>query len=519
MLSNATWILLADASETLASEYEAMLQPLRLPIHTASSTETIFKFADQKPDLLILDLGQPQKIDGLKIMEDLKEKNILPATIVMTGNASINIAVRAMQLGARDFLIKPFNAARLIQAVKAELQRPANETMPPDLAGATLQPSSGSRQEQIPILEGAGVPMRSGFIGTSPAMQSIYTQIEHAARSQATVFITGESGTGKEVCARAIHDLSNRAGKPFIPINCAAIPRDLIESELFGHVKGAFTGAVSDRDGAASLADSGTLFLDEIAEMTLSMQTKLLRFLQDLTFIKVGGSRMEKTDIRIVCATNRDPLAEIRNGNFREDLFYRLYVVPIDMPPLRNRGEDIIDIALGLLNRYAAEERKRFSGFSHDAEHALRQYGWPGNIRQLQNVIRHAVVMHESGIVTARMLPATLLHTQHHNSPSNEMDFNTALGNSAPMDMLPQSKGQSPIRPLAEVEREIIEEAIQIYGGNIARAAMALGVSPSTIYRKKAAWDSISDPQFEGQRRSGGVVTPFPLGRTESDMS
>lgn len=484
MPPESPWILLGEVNAALVNEYKAMLLPLGLNMHTADTEAGILAQCRGKPFLLILDLGMPQKMDGLALLDTLRRDGIMPRTIVMTGNASVNTAVRAMQLGARDFLIKPFSAARLLQAVKAELERPEDETMPPDLAGAVpaRQADADHTASAAPV---PGQPrIRSGFIGTSPIMQTVYTQIEHAARSQATVFITGESGTGKEVCARAIHDLSNRANKPFIPINCAAIPRDLMESELFGHVKGAFTGAVSDRDGAASLANGGTLFLDEIAEMTLAMQTKLLRFLQDLTFMKVGGSKLERTDIRIVCATNRDPLMEIRNTNFREDLFYRLYVVPIHMPPLRDRGNDITDIALGLLNRYAEEEGKHFTGFAPDAEQALRQYNWPGNIRQLQNVIRHAVVMHESGPVTAKMLPVTMLHNKQSNT-------NNAVN--ASLNGFERSSGHTTqnaiIRPLAEVEREVIEQAIALYGGNIARAASALGVSPSTIYRKKAIWE------------------------------
>ncbi len=490
MPPESPWILLAEASAALVTEYKTMLIPLGFDVRAAETEADILAQCRSQPSLLILDLGLPQKMDGLAVLEALRREGLMPRTIVMTGNASVNTAVRAMQLGARDFLIKPFSAARLLQAVKTELDRPENETMPPDLAGAMPGRHAEPDHAASTPLTPSQPRIRSGFIGTSPIMQAVYTQIEHAARSQATVFITGESGTGKEVCARAIHDLSSRAGKPFIPINCAAIPRDLMESELFGHVKGAFTGAVSDRDGAATLANGGTLFLDEIAEMTLAMQTKLLRFLQDLAFMKVGGSKLERTDIRIVCATNRDPLMEIRNANFREDLFYRLYVVPIHMPPLRDRGDDITDIALGLLNRYATEEGKQFTGFATDAEHALRHYAWPGNIRQLQNVIRHAVVMHESGTITARMLPATLLHTRQQAA--------NGTANGFPSEVRPD-KTSTVIRPLAEVEREVIEQAIALYGGNIARAATALGVSPSTIYRKKAAWEAGVSAGYQGE--------------------
>lgn len=318
-----------------------------------------------------------------------------------------------------------------------------------------------------------------GFIGTSAVMQNLYNRIEAAARSDAPVFITGETGTGKELCAEAIHSHSGRAGKPFMALNCAAIPRDLMESELFGHVKGAFTGAISERAGAAQLANGGTLFLDEIAEMTPAMQTKLLRFLQDFTFTKVGGSRMEKTDIRLICATNRDPLSEIQAGNFRADLFYRLHVLPLHMPPLKARGDDVIDLAEIFLRHYAALEGKAFKGFTNDAEGQLCRYDWPGNVRQLQNVIRHIVVMHDDKIVTARMIPAGLLHKPVHPSSADHQDEAAAQA----------SHMTTAFQPLAAIERQAIEHVLQACEGNVPQAAAILAISPSTLYRKRAAWE------------------------------
>ena len=408
-------------------------------------------------------------------MQNLRQLQCLPPTIVMTGNASVNTAVRAMQLGARDFLIQPFAPSRLLDAIALALGEPAESdaaaTMPANLAGTT---QDNVAPEDVMPLQAVIEPVRYGFIGESPAMLRVFDQIAHAARSNATVFITGESGTGKEVCAEGIHRAGARRDKPFIPINCAAIPRDLMESELFGHVKGAFTGAIQDREGAASLADGGTLFLDEIAEMTPDMQTKLLRFLQDFVVLKVGGSKPEKTNVRIICATNRHPLAEINAGRFREDLFYRLHVVPIDMPPLHAREDDIVMLASAMLARYGGEEGKRFDGFSADAESVLRHYRWPGNVRQLQNVVRHIAVMRAGGMITASMLPETLLHDDRRRTVED-----------APV----LTHADRPIRPLADIEREVIEHAIALYGGNVARAASALRISPSTIYRKKMGWD------------------------------
>lgn len=314
-----------------------------------------------------------------------------------------------------------------------------------------------------------------GFIGHSTAMQVVYRMIEQAASSKATVFVTGESGTGKEVCAQAIHKLSLRAQKPFIALNCAAIPKDLIESEVFGHVKGAFTGATSDREGAAMLANGGTLFLDEICEMDLALQGKLLRFLQTGEFNRVGGSKTEKVDVRIVTATNRDPLAEVEAGRFREDLYYRLHVVPIMLPALRERGEDVIEIALALLTTYSAEEKKAFTGFTPEVARMLQSYDWPGNVRQLQNIIRNIVVLHDGERVAPEMVPAPVggRWARPHGFKKTDFSNASALG----------------IRPLAQVEREAIEAAITACDGNVPKAAVMLGVSPSTIYRKRLVWD------------------------------
>ncbi|HEY0901195.1 MAG TPA: sigma-54 dependent transcriptional regulator, partial [Micavibrio sp.] len=264
---------------------------------------------------------------------------------------------------------------------------PSSFSVDHDMAGyqsATEGLSDPARAHRPPYQ----APPLASFIGTSAVMQQSYGQIERAAQSAAPVFIMGETGTGKEVCAEAIHRHSPRAQQPFIAINCAAIPRDLLESELFGHVKGAFTGAINDREGAAALAHKGTLFLDEVAEMAPDMQTKLLRFLQNFTFRKVGGNGLEKTDVRIICATNRDPLHEISAGHLRQDLYFRLHVIPLQMPRLQERAEDVLDIAYALMRRYSREERKKFSALSPAVQQFFRQYDWPGNVRQLQNVLR-----------------------------------------------------------------------------------------------------------------------------------
>ncbi|GAL09532.1 regulatory protein LuxO [Vibrio astriarenae] len=321
-----------------------------------------------------------------------------------------------------------------------------------------------------------------GFIGSSQNMQSVYRVIDSAASSKASIFITGESGTGKEVCAEAIHAASNRRSNPFIAINCAAIPKDLIESELFGHVKGAFTGASTDRQGAAEMADGGTLFLDEICEMDLDLQTKLLRFIQTGTFQKVGSSKMKSVDVRFVCATNRDPWTEVQEGRFREDLYYRLYVIPLHLPPLRERGEDIIEIAYSLLGFMSNEEGKAFNHLSPPVVERFISYEWPGNVRQLQNVLRNVVVLNSGKEITLEMLPP----------PINSIDIQSASvlrGEAEAPQSDPVIFTEQDILPLWESEKATIEQAIEACEGNIPKAARLLEVSPSTLYRKLQSWE------------------------------
>jgi two-component system, repressor protein LuxO len=312
----------------------------------------------------------------------------------------------------------------------------------------------------------------SMFVGTSDIMARLQDKITSVAASMATVFITGESGTGKELAALSIHAHSPRADGPFIALNCGAIPTDLLESEVFGHVKGSFTGAISDKPGAAQAADGGTLFLDEVCEMALPLQTKLLRFLQTSTVQPVGATRPRKVNVRIVCATNVDPLEAVRRGVFREDLYYRLFVVPIHMPPLRQRGEDVIEIAEAALARFSSEEDREFTGFDAPVKALFRRYGWPGNIRQLLNVLRNVVVLHGGGLVTMDMLPDGLADAPEKDAAPT------------PPDPLEPLIG----RPLAEIERTVIEATIAHYGGSVSRAARVLEIAPSTLYRKIESW-------------------------------
>ena len=312
-------------------------------------------------------------------------------------------------------------------------------------------------------------------------MRAVYEQIRRMAPSRAPVFITGESGTGKEVCAEAIHQHSGPAGRPFVAINCSAIPRDLMESEIFGHVRGAFTGAAENRAGAAELADGGTLFLDEIAEMDLALQAKLLRFVQTGTIRRVGGTELTRVNVRIVCATNRDPFVEVEAGRFRADLFYRLHVLPIHLEPLRTRPQDVMPLALAFLTRFSVEEGRAFSGFACEAERRIMACPWPGNVRQLENAIRRIVVLHDGKEVTGEMLPPDL-------GASASQPSAPPSGSPASQFNAPSAAAPSAILPFRLQEQMIIEAALAAFDGNIGRAAAALEISPSTIYRKRQEW-------------------------------
>ncbi|MEF1291926.1 quorum-sensing sigma-54 dependent transcriptional regulator LuxO [Vibrio sp. M260118] len=452
---NSKYLLMVEDTASVAALYRSYLTPLQIDINiVGTGRDAIESLSFRTPDLILLDLRLPD-MTGMDVLHAVKEKNPDVPMIFMTAHGSIDTAVEAMRHGAQDFLIKPCEADRLRVTVNNALRK------------ATKAKTDGDNQ---------GSQGYQGFIGSSQTMQAVYRTIDSAASSKASIFITGESGTGKEVCAEAIHATSKRGDKPFIAINCAAIPKDLIESELFGHVKGAFTGAATDRQGAAELADGGTLFLDELCEMDLDLQTKLLRFIQTGTFQKVGSSKMKNVDVRFVCATNKDPWKEVEEGRFREDLYYRLYVIPLHLPPLRERGDDIIEIAYSLLGFMSKEEGKDFIRLAPEVVERFSRYEWPGNVRQLQNVLRNVVVLNNGREIDLAMLPPPL------NQPSkNEIRVTR-----------PQSETITvqDIFPLWLTEKNAIEQAIKACDGNIPKAAGYLDVSPSTIYRKLQSWNA-----------------------------
>jgi len=474
-------ILLVEDSPSLSALYNSYLSQAGYSVTSVTTGGGALLELEQKvPDLVLLDLRLPDMY-GMDLLKIIFERGLGCAVVIITAHGSIDLAIESMQCGASDFLTKPFDAGRLKVTVNNALEKHRLKDI------LTHYQNTFERDHF------------HRFTGASLAMQTVFRIIESAGPSRATVFISGESGTGKELCAEAIHQESPRKSNAFIAINCAAIPRDLMESEIFGHVKGAFTGAANRRDGAASRADGGTLFLDEIGEMHLELQSKLLRFIQTGSFLRVGAQQEEKVDIRIVCATNRDPLAEVKAGRFREDLYYRLNVIPIQLPPLRDRGDDIRLIGEKLLQRIAKEENKGFSHFSSAVTDLFLTYLWPGNVRELENIIRNIVVLNTGEQVSYDMLPPSFFPSRNDASSTQNIPSSHSIPPAAAISphrstqISPQAPQQvADIRSLWLEEKDIIERAIALCHGNIPKAAALLDISASTIYRKKVTWDDLA---------------------------
>lgn len=456
-------ILIVEDSASLAMSYAAQLTQAGHHVEvcgTGAAAAAFFTGAESF-EVVLLDLQLPDA-NGLDLLQSYKEQLAETSVIVITADGSLTKAVDAMRLGAYDFLVKPVNSERLLTTVRNAAERGL-------LAKEIKAVRSTKRKERF-----------QGFIGDSTLMQAVYRSIENIADSNATVFITGESGTGKEVAADAIHKSGRRASAPFVALNCGAIPENLLESEIFGHVKGAFTGALENRIGAAKEADGGTLFLDEICEMELKLQVKLLRFLQTGMIQRVGASRPEPVNVRVLCATNRNPALEVAEGRFREDLYYRLNVIPLELPPLRERGSDVDQIANFFVERFTLEEGKEFERISDQSRRAMSAHAWPGNVRELQNTIRRAIVMGSGPEL--EIAPGS--------GPS-------AFANSATSSETADASNTAPIREsnvtfdnmtMDDVERFVITERIERMNGNVSQAAKSLELSPSTVYRKMERW-------------------------------
>jgi DNA-binding NtrC family response regulator len=414
------------------------------------------------PDAVVIDTDS--ETPAVDLLRSIRKQRVPSTVIITTNDIESDAAREAARNGAYEVVVKPTDPERLCGIIDQAVDQ-ASERL------HVSRPPSDTHREEF-----------HGFIGASPAMQAVYAMIENAATSRASVFITGPSGTGKELCAQAIH-AQNPENRPFVAINCAAIPGELMESEIFGHVKGAFTGASASRDGAALRAHGGTLFLDEICDLDLVLQAKLLRFVQTGSFLRVGSSEPINVSVRFICATNRDVREEVRQGRFREDLYYRLHVIPIEMPPLWQRPGDVARIARHTLQRYSREEGKAFKQFSPAAERLLQSYTWPGNVRESQNVIRNAVVQYSGDTITPDMLlPAmagTITGDRAQSVNRQAPEANPAAGTVI---------GEPKIMPLWKLEREAIERALKHCEGRISSAAALLDISPSTLYRKLRAW-------------------------------
>lgn len=417
---------------------------------TADVDEALEAIGHHVPDLVLTDVVLPGDRDGLDLLRELRGRHPETPVIVMTAFGSVEKAVRAMRDGAHDFLEKPLDLTSLRQMVKAALESRAE-------APATAGVREGLARGEVP----------DGFIGSAPSVLEIFRKVSKVAPTNATVLILGESGTGKELVAEAIHNASPRAARPFVKVNCAALPEGLLESELFGHMKGAFTGAVKDRAGRFEAADGGTIFLDEVGEVPAHTQVKLLRVLQAREIERVGDNRTRPVNVRMVAATNADLEEAVRKGTFREDFYFRLKVITLDMPPLRERRGDIPALTEHFLRMYGKRHGRDVRAFSPESLALLRGYAWPGNVRELENLVEAAVVLSDGETVTREDLPVE-------------------VGGGQRVEDLPEADA---IRipagtTLPEAEKTIILDTLRRTGGNKTAAARILGIGLRTLYRK-----------------------------------
>ena len=452
------------------------------PVTAAGGDEALRLLrADPGFGAVILDLVMPER-DGMAVLDAMQRENLSVPVIVQTAHSSLETVVSAMRNGAVDFFVKPVAPERLIVSLRNIMKLGELET---------IVRTDRSRR--------AGTLGLGDIVTRSSSMDRVLTLAQKAAKSPIPVLIEGETGTGKELIARVIQGMGDRASKPFVTVNCGAIPAQLVESTLFGHKKGAFTGAVADHAGKFTEAHGGTLFLDEIGELPLDTQVNLLRALQEGEIEPVGGTRVERVNVRLISATNRRLLNLAQTGAFREDLYYRLNVFPVYLPPLRERREDIELLAAHFITRFAAEAGKRIAGLSASALELLHGYDWPGNIRQLENVVYRAIVLSDGGylevadfpqvVAQARGREESLKLTSSLPMPSAPVHIDAVRPlrekvetREAVPDRFLDARGD--VRPLETLERELIEFALKLYGGRMSKVARALGIGRSTLYRK-----------------------------------
>jgi len=444
-------VLVADDDAAVRSLLRQVLQEEGYAVQEAATgVEVVDKVKEGSPDLVIMDVRMPE-LDGIEALSRVKATSPKTSVLIMTAFGSSNAAIRAMELGAFDYVTKPFELDKISHAVQRvfEYQELAAE---------------------VEVLRGeiSSLVQTERIVGNSPAMQEVYKTVGKVAKSDATVLITGESGTGKELVAEALHYNSSRRAGPLVKVSCAALPETLLEAELFGHEKGSFTGALTQRRGRFELADKGTIFLDEIAEMSLQTQTKLLRVLQDHKIERVGSALPIKVDIRVICATNKDLQKQVEQNRFRDDLFYRLNVINIHMPPLRDRKEDIPALVEHFLAKHRYSATAQPAAISEEALRRLMEYDWPGNVRELENVVERAVVLSRGQIITSRELPFG----------DHEGD-----GGEEGSDEVPSEKSFFK-KSVAQFEKDLIMKALRDATGNRSKAAEMLGIYRRLLYAK-----------------------------------
>ena len=445
-------VLIVDDEASIRQSLEGILEDEGFRTSFATTGEECLDIIQaEDPDLVLLDIWMPG-IDGLQTLKSIKQKRPDQLVVMMSGHGTIETAVKATRLGAYDFIEKPLSLEKVLLSIQNGLK-----------IGELVAENTALKKK---------INKEYQMIGASPAVERLKQQIKVAAPSNGWVLITGENGTGKELVARAIHHQSTRNDKPFIEVNCAAIPEELIESELFGHEKGAFTGATAARKGKFDLANTGTLFLDEIGDMSLKTQAKILRILQEHKFERVGGSRTIQVDVRVIAATNKNLLEEIEQGNFREDLYFRLNVLPFVVPPLRSRKEDIARLCKHFLHYFCGKESREIKTISSDAMQALTNYRWPGNIRELKNLIERLVIMTPDLEITLVDIPQEILK-EHQASPKGSTS-----------DMMPDS-----YREAKELfEKQFLLAKLKKNNWNVSRTAEEIGLERSNLHRKIKAY-------------------------------
>jgi two-component system response regulator AtoC len=452
-------ILIVDDEAHMRRVLEIMLRQLgHRPLSATDGRQALAVLEREPVDLVLTDLRMPV-LDGMGLLEAMAARGMAVPTIVMTAQGSIETAVQALKLGAQDYLLRPVDVSVLELAIQRVLSR------------EQLRLQRDFLQEQV------GRPLES-FYGVSAGMRQVFDEIRQVGPTRTSVLITGETGTGKELAARAIHRASDRAERLFVPVNCAALPAEMVEAELFGHDKGAFTGAIKDRVGKFELASKGTIFLDEITEMPIALQSKLLRVLQEGSIVRLGSNRQIELDLRVIAACNRNPRDEIRAGRLREDLYYRLNVFALALPPLRTRVDDIP----GLVEQLAARQGRRVV-LAPEALACLQAYSWPGNVRELDNVVQRALVLCRGDVIETGHLPADLIEER---AFTREFDADAAATDEVDFVGADSAAPDSLDLPAAieALERRLIAEALRQTNDNKRRAAAKLGISERTLWYK-----------------------------------